>query len=63
MERKQKWSRTQEGQDKDERKLNHDKEEDRGIKKGMRNRVLSAEKHSKFLFDLLKNWKVTWLAV
>lgn len=63
MERKQKWSRTQEEKDKDESKLNHNREEIRGKRKIMRSRALSGEKHNKLLFGLLKKLKVTWLAV
>lgn len=49
MERKQKWRRTQEGKDKDQRKLNRDREEVRGIRKVMRGKTLSRKKLNKLL--------------
>ena len=59
MERKQKWNRTQEGRDKDERKLNHNREKVRETREVMTSRAVSGEKHNKLLFGLLKKWKVT----
>lgn len=52
----------QEGKDKDEKKINHNRWEVRGMRKVVRNRALSGEIHN-ISFFCTEKWKATWLAV